>query len=63
MLQFHTALAVLLGLFLPASAASLADSLAGAKWTHHAKAPGYSEGPTWLNGEVYFCSGSLLKVD
>ena len=63
MLQFHPALAVLLGLFLPASAASLADSLAGAKWTHHAKAPGYSEGPTWLNGEVYFCSGSLLKVD
>ena len=43
-------------------AASLAERLAAAKWTHYAPAPGYSEGPTWLNGEVYFCSGALLKV-
>lgn len=50
-------------LALPLSAASIAEQLAAAKWTHHAHAPGYSEGPTWLNGEIFFCSGALLKVD
>jgi sugar lactone lactonase YvrE len=63
MLQFSPVLAALACLTLPLSAASIADQLAAAKWTHHAKAPGYSEGPTWLNGEVFFCSGALLKVD
>lgn len=63
MLQFRPVLAALACLALPLSAASIADQLAAAKWTHHAKAPGYSEGPTWLNGEVFFCSGALLKVD
>ena len=46
----------------PLPATTLAERLAAAKWTHYAPAPGYSEGPTWLNGEVYFCSGALLKV-
>lgn len=33
------------------------------KFEHYAPAPGYSEGPTWTKGEVYFCSGALLRVD
>ena len=33
------------------------------KPTQYAKAPGYSEGPTWRNGELFFCSGSLLRVN
>lgn len=33
------------------------------KPTQFAKAPGYSEGPTWKNGELFFCSGSLLRVN
>jgi sugar lactone lactonase YvrE len=41
----------------------LAQKLAGVKFEHYAPAPGYSEGPTWRNGEVFFCSGSLLRVD
>jgi sugar lactone lactonase YvrE len=41
----------------------LAKKLAGVKFTQYAKAPGYSEGPTWRNGEVLFCSGALLRVD
>ena len=63
MLQLRPVLATLACLALPLHAASIADQLATAKWDHYAKAPGYSEGPTWLNGEVFFCSGSLLKVD
>ena len=63
MLQLRSVIAALACLTLPLSAASIADQLAAAKWTHHAKAPGYSEGPTWLNGEVFFCSGALLKVN
>jgi sugar lactone lactonase YvrE len=41
----------------------LAKSLAGVEFTHYSAAPGYSEGPTWRNGEVLFCSGALLRVD
>ncbi|MCE9533830.1 MAG: SMP-30/gluconolactonase/LRE family protein [Planctomycetes bacterium] len=41
----------------------LAKKLAGVKFDHYAEAPGYSEGPTWRNGEVFFCSGALLRVD
>ena len=63
MLRLRLVLAALACLALPLRAASIADQFAVAKWTHYAKAPGYSEGPTWLNGEVFFCSGSLLKVD
>ena len=63
MLKLHSAFAALVCLTLPLHAAAIADQLASAKWNHYAKAPGYSEGPTWFNGEVFFCSGSLLKVD
>lgn len=41
----------------------LAQRLANVKFSHFADAPGYSEGPTWRNGEVLFCSGALLRVD
>ncbi|MCE9561005.1 MAG: SMP-30/gluconolactonase/LRE family protein [Planctomycetes bacterium] len=41
----------------------LAKKLAGVKFDHYAEAPGYSEGPTWRKGEVFFCSGALLRVD
>lgn len=41
----------------------LARRLTEAKFDHYAPAPGYSEGPTWLKGEVFFCSGALLRVD
>jgi len=41
----------------------LARRLAGVKFEHYASAPGYSEGPTWRDGEVFFCSGALLRVD
>jgi len=40
----------------------LAQRLATVKFDHYAQAPGYSEGPTWKNGEVFFCSGALLRV-
>ena len=41
----------------------LARQLAGVKFDRYAEAPGYSEGPTWRNGELLFCSGALLRVD
>jgi sugar lactone lactonase YvrE/Leucine-rich repeat (LRR) protein len=41
----------------------LADKLAKVTFTRFAEAPGYSEGPTWRKGEVFFCSGALLRVD
>ncbi len=41
----------------------LAKRLADVKFEHYASAPGYSEGPTWRKGEVFFCSGALLRVD
>ena len=55
-------------LFAPAGRADepkgpLADKLKGVTFTKYADAPGYSEGPTWRNGEVFFCSGALLRVD
>ncbi len=40
----------------------LATRLDGVKFDHYAEAPGYSEGPTWRNGDVFFCSGALLRV-
>ena len=40
----------------------LADKLSKAVVTQYAEAPGYSEGPTWREGMVYFCSGGLLRV-
>jgi len=44
------------------SGADLAKLLADVKFDHFAAAPGYSEGPTWRQGEVFFCSGGLLRV-
>src|SRR6186713_339624 len=41
----------------------LAQRLKKVTFDHYAQAPGYSEGPTWRNGEVFFCSGALLRVD
>jgi sugar lactone lactonase YvrE/Leucine-rich repeat (LRR) protein len=41
----------------------LAKRLASVKFELYAKAPGYSEGPTWRRGELFFCSGALLRVD
>jgi sugar lactone lactonase YvrE/Leucine-rich repeat (LRR) protein len=41
----------------------LADKLKDVKFAQYAEAPGYSEGPTWRKGEVFFCSGALLRVD
>jgi len=41
----------------------LAKRLHDVKFERYAIAPRYSEGPTWLNGEVFFCSGKLLRVD
>jgi sugar lactone lactonase YvrE len=41
----------------------LAFKLTTVKFDHYAEAPGYSEGPTWRIGDVYFCSGALLRVD
>src|SRR5438045_2789834 len=41
----------------------LVQKLAGVKFEKYADAPGYSEGPTWRRGEVFFCSGALLRVD
>jgi len=60
-------LAILAGGTPPARAAEptgeLAKRLAEVKFDHYAPAPGYSEGPTWHKGEVFFCSGALLRVD
>jgi len=41
----------------------LADKLKNVKFDQFAEAPGYSEGPTWRDGEVFFCSGALLRAD
>ncbi len=59
---------VLVALLTPATGADeptgeLAKKLAGVKFEQYAEAPGYSEGPTWRNGELFFCSGALMRVD
>lgn len=61
---------VVWGVVLSASALSaqdptgeFAERLAKVEFVHYAEAPGYSEGPVWRNGEVFFCSGALLRVD
>src|SRR5262249_20968537 len=41
---------------------SLQEKLKDVPLTQFAKAPGYSEGPTWRNGELFFCSGALMRV-
>ena len=42
---------------------SLQERLSKVKVRRYAAGPGYSEGPTWRDGEVFFCSGALLRVD
>ena len=60
-LPFHLALLLCLAAFASsAPAATIADHV---EFTYYAKAPGYSEGPTWINGEVFFCSDGLRRVD
>ena len=65
-LKIATALFALGSLMLSAHAAeptgALAQRLANVKFDHYAEAPGYSEGPTWREGSVFFCSGALLRV-
>ncbi|HEV3384807.1 MAG TPA: SMP-30/gluconolactonase/LRE family protein, partial [Gemmata sp.] len=61
-------LVVLLSLFAKTARAEeptskLARDLAGVKFEKYADAPGYTEGPTWRKGEVFFCSGALLRID
>ena len=34
-----------------------------AKVSLYAPAPGYSEGPTWRDGDLFFCSGTLLRIN
>jgi sugar lactone lactonase YvrE len=41
----------------------LARRLAGVTFDHFATVPGYSEGPTWRRGELFFCSDGLQRVD
>ncbi len=45
-----------------ADAPDLARKLAAVKVERYAGAPAYSEGPTWRDGEVFFCSNGLLRV-
>jgi gluconolactonase len=50
------------GLAARAAEPTLQEKLKDVRFTQFAKAPGYSEGPTWHNGELFFCSGALLRV-
>src|SRR5262249_26437424 len=47
---------------LSAAEPDIAAKLTAAKVERYAAAPSYSEGPTWRDGEVFFCSGGLLRV-
>ena len=40
----------------------LARRLADVEFDYYSEAPGYSEGPTWRDGDVFFCSGALLRA-
>ena len=44
-------------------AGELAQRLADVKFELYAAAPEYSEGPSWRDGELFFCSDGLLRVD
>jgi sugar lactone lactonase YvrE len=66
--RFRLVILGLLGLALATVTADepvgdLARKLADVKFERYADAPGYTEGPTWRNGEVFFCSGALLRID
>ncbi len=58
---------LLIGIFFGGGAAKAAETdlasiLKAVQFTQYVKAPGYSEGPTWKDGELFFCSGALLRV-
>ena len=57
------ALVAVSGAFADEPTGELAKRLAEVKFEHYAPAPDYSEGPTWRKGEIFFCSGALLRVD
>lgn len=40
----------------------VAARLSQLQWSPLARAPGYSEGPAWRDGEVLFCSGALMRI-
>lgn len=64
--QLLAALSILLIAFPALSAepdGDLARRLAKVTFELYGPAPGYSEGPTWLKGDVFFCSGALLRID
>lgn len=63
LLASHSAAAVARAQDVPAKAAPAGGYPQSVTFTQFAKAPGYSEGPTWVKGELYFCSGALLRVD
>jgi sugar lactone lactonase YvrE len=49
-------------LFAEEPTGELAQRLSTVEVTHYADAPGYSEGPIWRQGDLFFCSGALLRV-
>jgi gluconolactonase len=57
---------VLGGLSLQATQVAAEDDygkLKDVRLAPYAKAPGYSEGPSWHKGDLFFCSGALMHVD
>ncbi len=48
---------------LVSGAGSVAGALGKAKFERFATEKGYCEGPTWLDGDLFFCSDGLLRVD
>ncbi len=47
----------------PGPGGDLAERLRQVPVKQYAAAPGYSEGPTWRKGELFFCAGGLMRVD
>src|SRR5262249_23621441 len=45
-----------------APSGELASRLADVKVERYVPAPAFSEGPTWKDGELFFCSNGLLRV-
>src|SRR5436853_6616371 len=62
-LTFAAALLLALAASADEPSGELSERLKSVTFDHYAEAPGYSEGPTWRNGEDLLCSGALLRVD
>jgi hypothetical protein len=60
--SWRCALVVALSVVSGAARAADVDLAEALKSAHYAKAPGYSEGKTWKDGDLFFCSGALLRV-